>query len=161
VPVRSAGQRSCSRPERSTRSRKTILPRSRRPMTRPATRRFVAASWPGSSDSASARTAAISSRSGKRLGSPATRASLVRRAALGFSLAGAPPLLLPLFDLELEQLAREVVVPLLERFVPRMAECPELPPAPTPLRRYALRSRAHRHRRDHGFAHGVGIGCEL
>src|SRR5436189_2906542 len=44
-------------------------------MTRPASRRVVSAAAPGSSGSASARTAAISSRSGKRFGAAMTRES--------------------------------------------------------------------------------------
>ena len=67
-PVRAAGQSSWIRPLRSTRSRKTSFPMSRRAITRPARRRSSAPSAPGSSASASARTAAISSRSGKRFG---------------------------------------------------------------------------------------------
>src|SRR5579875_1435024 len=67
--VRSEGQISWIRPERSTRSQKTSFPMSRRAITRPARRRFVPASVePGSSASASARTAAASTRLGKRFG---------------------------------------------------------------------------------------------
>ena len=40
-PVRSTGHSSWMRPERSTRSRKTSFPMSRRAITRPASRRFV------------------------------------------------------------------------------------------------------------------------
>ena len=56
------------RPERSTRSRKTSFPMSRRAITRPASRLVSAPSTPGSSASASSRTRAISSRSGNRFG---------------------------------------------------------------------------------------------
>src|SRR6516164_8062614 len=56
------------RPERSTRSRKVSFPCPRRAMTRPARRRFSGDSDPGSRAEASSRTAAISSRSGKRFG---------------------------------------------------------------------------------------------
>src|SRR5215471_6200383 len=56
------------RPERSTRSRKTSFPMSRRAITRPARRRVVSALAPASTRPASARTAATSSRSGKRFG---------------------------------------------------------------------------------------------
>ena len=45
------------------------LPCPRRPSTRPASRRGSGPSWPGSSVSASARTAAASTRPGKRFGS--------------------------------------------------------------------------------------------
>src|SRR5438094_1011219 len=75
-PVRSTGQRSWMRPERSTRSRNTSFPMSRRAITRPARRRVVSALAPFSSGSVSLRTAAISSRSGKRFGA-VIRASLV------------------------------------------------------------------------------------
>src|SRR5436190_9892615 len=54
------------RPVRSTRSRKVSFPCSRRPSTRPATRRESSASVPGSSRSAAALTSAIASRSGNR-----------------------------------------------------------------------------------------------
>src|SRR5438105_420375 len=67
-PVRLVSQRSWIRPERSTRSRKTSLPWPRRAITRPASRRGSPASWPGSSRSASARTAATSTRPGNRFG---------------------------------------------------------------------------------------------
>jgi len=75
-PVCSTAHRSWIRPERSTRSRKTSFPMSRRASTRPARRRVVSAWAPSSSGSASARTAAISSRSGKRFGA-VIRASLL------------------------------------------------------------------------------------
>ncbi len=68
LPVFDASQITWIRPERSTRSRKTSLPMSRRAIARPAMRRDVPASWPASSGSHSSRTAAISTRSGKRLG---------------------------------------------------------------------------------------------
>src|SRR5262249_13600119 len=64
------------RPLRSTRSRNTRLPMSRRAMTRPATRRFSGDSCPGSNTSASARIPAVESRSGNRLGRPPMAASL-------------------------------------------------------------------------------------
>src|SRR4051795_2543038 len=67
-PVRSIGHRSWMRPLRSTRSRKTSFPMSRRAMTRPASRRLDSAAAPFSSGSASARTDVTSSRSGERLG---------------------------------------------------------------------------------------------
>src|SRR5262245_61175548 len=67
-PVRSGRTSSWIRPERSTRSRKTSFPRSRRAITRPAIRRVSAASCPASSASASRRTDAISARPGNRLG---------------------------------------------------------------------------------------------
>src|SRR4051794_41102241 len=64
------------RPERSTRSRKTSFPMSRRAMTRPARRLLVESSVaPASSCSAPARTAATSSRSGKRLAAMAAESS--------------------------------------------------------------------------------------
>src|SRR3954465_11561577 len=56
------------RPLRSTRSRKTSFPMSRRAITRPASRRFMSAVAPFSSGSASARTDATSSRSGNLFG---------------------------------------------------------------------------------------------
>src|SRR5258705_1398669 len=84
-PVRSTGQRSWMRPERSTRSRNTSLPMSRRAITRAASRRFVSAVAPFSSGSASARTAAISSRSGKRFG-----AAMVRESSGGGSTPDRP-----------------------------------------------------------------------
>src|SRR5262245_43013559 len=56
------------RPLRSTRSRKTSLPMSRRAITRPATLRLTSSAPPDSTASPSARTDATSTRSGKRLG---------------------------------------------------------------------------------------------
>src|SRR6266516_1736509 len=97
-PVRSTGHRSWIRPLRSTRSRKTSFPMSRRAITRPASRRVASPVAPSSSVSASARTATISSRSGKRFGvamvgesSPAAAGGLRR---------------LDVHDLELERAAR-------------------------------------------------------
>ena len=63
------------RPERSTRSRKTSFPMSRRAMTRPPRLASLAGLLPGLDLSASARTAEISSRSGKRFGSAMGRES--------------------------------------------------------------------------------------
>src|SRR2546421_12461871 len=83
------------RPERSTRSRKVSFPISRRAMTRPATRRSCSSVFPGSAFSASARTAAISSRSANRFGSMAAE-SKRRRGSGGFDLQ----------DLELHRPAR-------------------------------------------------------
>src|SRR5207244_6898301 len=83
------------RPERSTRSRKVSFPISRRAMTRPATRCSCSSVSPGSAFSASARTAAISSRSANRFGSMAAESK--RRCGLsGFDLE----------DLELHRAAR-------------------------------------------------------
>ena len=67
-PVTATSQITWIRPERSTTSRKTSFPIPRRAIARPAILRVASASAPASSGSASARTAAISSRSGKRLG---------------------------------------------------------------------------------------------
>src|SRR5262245_53104997 len=66
--TRPAWQKSWIRPDRSTRSRKVSFPCSRRPMTRPATRRVSSSSAPGSRRCASARTVATSCLSGKRFG---------------------------------------------------------------------------------------------
>src|SRR5579862_1800596 len=74
-PVFSTWQSSCTRPERSTRSRNTSFPMSRRPSTRPATRRVTDACSPFASGSDSARTDAISTRSRKCFGA-LIRASL-------------------------------------------------------------------------------------
>src|SRR5215218_9771188 len=91
-PVRSVAQSSWIRPERSTRSRKTSLPMSRRAMTRPATRRVSAASSPGSSGSASARTESISTRSGNRFGSELIAGRVYLRRGTGFARsAGMAP----------------------------------------------------------------------
>src|SRR5712691_3342210 len=77
TPPRSSGRiRSWMRSLRSTRSRNISFPMSRRARTRPARRCCSSPSAPGSSSAASARTAAISSRSGKRFGRVGTRESL-------------------------------------------------------------------------------------
>ena len=76
---------------------------SRRAITRPASRRFVSALAPSSSGSASARTAAISSRSGNRFGSGHRRARVASR---GLSIAGGSLRRLDVHDLELQRAAR-------------------------------------------------------
>ena len=77
TPARSSWQKSWIRPERSTRSRKTSFPMSRRASTRPATRIVPSPVWPASSGSAAASTAATSSPVGKALGQvPLMAASL-------------------------------------------------------------------------------------
>src|SRR5436305_11263325 len=112
-PVRSTGQSSWIRPLRSTRSRNTSLPMSRRASTRPARRRFASAVAPFSSSSASARTPAISSRSGKRFGAAMVRESSAcprpsRRGGGPARDDGSERLLrrLDVHDLELELAAR-------------------------------------------------------
>src|SRR6185503_712929 len=132
-PVTATSQITWIRPERSTTSRKTSFPIPRRAIARPAILRVAAASAPASSGSASARTAAISSRSGKRLGPGgavtgrivrirrrrhAARQGLDRRSAAGATRRPPPPVSLladdALEDVALRedlQLGRERVVP--------------------------------------------------
>src|SRR5262249_15556512 len=79
------------------------FPMSRRPRTRPARRCSISSSAPGSRRSASARTAAISSRSGNRFGRDieTARAYRFRRPTLLAPLRG-----FDFEDLELQRAAR-------------------------------------------------------